>query len=165
MRRDAMHYDEWVWNDRTFPSFSVFERKHEEDEEIRGKSEIKVNEQRNEKAKIAGGESKRRQEGEQVKEMKEKLRGVMEEEGKQLEYDSGEGGWRRADSYQTFTTPYVGEFSRTFLGTSTPRSYSDIVRWKYLYFHGSGIDGRCPIRYLSKSSRLTPFIYLIVVGI
>lgn len=47
--------------------------------------------------------------------MKEKLRGVMEEEGKQLEYDSGEGGWRRADSYQTFTTPYVGEFSRTFL--------------------------------------------------
>lgn len=41
MRRDAMHYDEWVWNDRTFPSFSVFERKHEEDEEIRGKSEIK----------------------------------------------------------------------------------------------------------------------------
>lgn len=80
------------------------------------------------------------------KEMKEKLRGVMEEEGK---YDSGEGGWRRADSYQTFTTPYVGEFSRTFLGTSTPRSHSDIVRAKYLYFHGSGIH-RCPIRYLLK---------------
>lgn len=62
-----------------FPSFGVFERKHE-DEEIRGKSEIKSQGTRGQE--IAGGESKRLQEGEQVKEMKEKLRGVMEEEGK-----------------------------------------------------------------------------------
>lgn len=31
-------------------------------------------------------------------------------------------------------------------GPRPQRSYSDIVRSKYLYFHGSGIDRRCPIR-------------------